>query len=207
VGVDRLLATCLTPHPGGQSRRGLGCAMRQMSIMAVAFLLAGCGLAARQEQAAQEAARTAAQETFKARTAECNKQFPVVDKANAMARAQCVNRAFEAFLPVDPYPDLIRTLMAFRLAVVEQYQDGKITAVQANAAIAQKNSELAAEYQNRVGARQLMINNQRAAAAQAQAAAAQASAADDAELAERVAIWNAIRPHTCTYGSGMATCF
>lgn len=141
--------------------------MRQLSIVALALALAGCGLAARQEQAAQEAARTAAQETFNARAADCNKQFPVVDRANAMARAHCVNRAHEAFLPVEPYPDLLRMLMAYRLAVIEQYQNGKITAVQADAAIAQKNSEIAAEYHNRVLTKQTMIANQQAAAAQA----------------------------------------
>src|SRR5262249_11336489 len=145
------------------------------------------------------------QETFKRQADACAQKF--LGQQNALARAQCVNDAMTVLLPVVPYPDLIRNLMAHRLAIVEQYQNGKITLAQANAAIAQKVSELTAEEQRRVLLRQTAAASQQAAAAQARAAAAQESAADDAELAGMVSTWNAIRPHTCTYGSGMATCF
>jgi hypothetical protein len=190
--------------------------MRQLSIVAIAFALIGCGLAGHQQPAAtvqheaaaaaarQEAGRTA-QETFKARAAECTRKLP--DQRNAVARAQCANDAMTVLLPVVPYPDLLKTLMAYRLAVIEQYQAGKITLAQTNAAIAQKVSELTTEEQNRVLMRRTAIANQQAAAAQARAAVAQESAADDAELAANVATWNAIRPRTCTYGAGTVVCF
>jgi hypothetical protein len=171
--------------------------MRRISIALLAMILCGCGIAERQ---AQDNRIKAAQEVFRARLAECNRNFPTAERSTAMTRAHCVNDAFAILLPIAPYPDLLQALMTYRLAVLEQFQNGKITAAQANAVIAQKMSELTAEENNRALIRNTMI-------AQQQAAQAQTQAAQSAGIAEDIATWNAIRPHTCTYGAGMATCF
>jgi hypothetical protein len=131
--------------------------MLRVFHIAIALTLVGCSLArppsstdgatAQQANLAAAAAaqRATAKETFKTRASACTQKFQ--GQQNALMRAQCVNDAMNVLLPVVPYPDLLRTLMAYRLAVVEQYQSGKITLAQANAAIAQKVSELTSEEQ------------------------------------------------------------
>jgi hypothetical protein len=117
-------------------------------------------------------------EVFQAKALVCNQQFPPGNPKTAMNRARCVNDALALLLPTVPNADLLKVLMASRLAIIEQYAAGKITQAQANAAIAQKVSQLVTEEQRRELTRRSVGAAERAAAAQAQAAAAQQRAAD-----------------------------
>jgi len=140
------------------------------NIRALAILIACGGLAT--------AAYAGPREVFQTKALACNQQFPPGNPKTAMKRARCINDALALLLPTFPNADLLQVLMASRLAIIEQYAAGKITQAQANAAIAQKVSQLVAEEQRRDLVRRSVITQERAAAAQARAAAAQQRAAD-----------------------------
>jgi hypothetical protein len=109
-----------------------------------------------------------------------------------MARARCINEALAFFRPTMPYPDLLDTVQAERLAIAENVQNGRITVAQGNAAMAEKWSAMVSEEQRRKTA---VVG----AVAQMSSAAAAHSAA--------AANWRAAGPRTCNYGGGTVTCY
>jgi hypothetical protein len=128
-------------------------------------------------------------EHFEAATKQCNVEIPPSNPKTAMARAECLNKAYLILMPIQPFPDLVQVYMAERLLNAERIQNGKMTYVEANAALARKGAELAAEDQRRRLASQ---------AANAQQTAANAAAASNLL---------ALRQHSCTTVGNTVNCF
>ena len=160
--------------------------MRRLCVaLALAALIAGCGLARQRELAAQMAAL---REQSAAAMKECGEKFPKM----AVTRAQCVNAALVIVQPTLPYPDLLQVYMADHMVVAEDIQAGRTSIAQGNAVLARKWSELVGEEQRR------RLANRTVTAQEQTAAAASSTAA---------ASWQAAGPRTCNYGAGTITCF
>jgi len=139
--------------------------MRQICVVLLALVVAGCGLMRQREL--QEKIAALRQQSADAMN-NCNQQYPPGLAKTAMARAQCVNAAMAILQPTLPYPDLLQTWMADHVAIAEEVQTGKITIAQANAALAEKWSAMVAEEQRRTLAnRSVAAQEQSAAAARA----------------------------------------
>ncbi len=112
-----------------------------------------------------------------AASADCDARFPASNIKVAVARMQCFNNALESESEKTPgYPtadrDLLASFLAYRMAIAEQIQHGKITVLQGKALAAEKWSQMLSEDERRANERQ---------AVQAQQAAIQARAAQAAE--------------------------
>ncbi|WP_247988319.1 hypothetical protein [Bradyrhizobium sp. 186] len=81
--------------------------MRHLIVVGICLLLAGCGLAARQEREQQQAAAAAAmQQGFES----CKVQFPEGTK-NMVEKNKCNATAALAIRPFTTYPDLFRQVL------------------------------------------------------------------------------------------------
>jgi hypothetical protein len=161
-------------------------AQHSLFLVALSVLLAGCGIARQRELQAQ---REALQAQSKAAVEQCNQTYPTGDPKTAVARAKCENEAVGIQRPLMPYPDLMDLFFASRIAIAEQFQNGKITLAQANETLAIKRSEIIAEEQRRV-------NSNRAVAAQQQAASA-----------AMIGALSAGAPRTCTTFGNTTNCY
>jgi len=72
-----------------------------------------------------------------------------------MARARCKNEAHELVRQHIPFPDLMDTMNAQRLAIAEREQRGQISEAQAAAEFARVNSAAVSEEQRRLAANQV----------------------------------------------------
>ena len=153
--------------------------MRAFCVAVVLGLtVASCGIARQariQELQAQELAAIQ----------RCDVTVPAGNPKTAVERAKCQTEAWAILRPIMPYPDLLDLMIASRLTIAEQIQNGKLTIAQGNEQIAAKRSELAAEEQRRNLAN-------RSVAAQEGMAVASLSAAG---------------PHSCTWFGNTVNCF
>ena len=140
--------------------------------------VASCGIARQariQELQAQELAAIQ----------RCDVTVPAGNPKTAVERAKCQTEAMAILRPIMPYPDLQDSMIAIRLAIAEQVQNGKLTIAQGNEQIAAKRSEIVAEEQRRNLAN-------RSVAAQEGMAVASLSAAG---------------PHSCTRIGNTVNCY
>ncbi len=149
--------------------------------VSISMLLAGCGLAARREQAAQVAA---IRESVKTATESCQQQYSELPK-DAIARANCFNDADRTLKQVVRYPDLIELRIAKRSEVAERIASGKITRAQGVLELSQLQTSLVDQEQKR------MLANRSVQAQETAAAAAVAASS----------------PTTCTQYGNSVTCF
>ena len=81
--------------------------------------------------------------------AECNRKFPDEVK-QAVANTMCEKQAMEPLKRTSPYPDLVDLETTNALVVAEKLQKGKMTLIEAKAAVAQIHSDVVAEFQRRL---------------------------------------------------------
>ena len=157
-----------------------------MKAFCVAVVLgltvASCGIARRQEM---QARIQELQAQSLAASQRCDVSVPAGNAKTAVERAKCQTEAWAILRPTTPYPDLLDLMIASRLAIAEQVQNGKLTIAQANEQIAAKRSELVAEEQRR------NLANRSVAAQEGMAAASQSAAG----------------PHSCTWFGNTVNCF
>jgi hypothetical protein len=113
---------------------------------ALGLLIAACGLA---RQAELQKQREELMAKSNAIAADCDSKFPKGNQPTVLARIQCLNQALEVIRPVMPYPDLLDTYMASRLAIAERVQNKQMSVAEGNALIMQKKSDIVAEEQRR----------------------------------------------------------
>jgi hypothetical protein len=165
--------------------------MRVFSAVLISLMVAGCSLARQQEAQELKAKREArnAREDVNARVQaaadRCEYAYPEINAKTAVPRATCKAEALAVLRPMMPYPDLLDSFNASRIAIAERVQKGQLTVAQASELIAAKNAELASEEQRRNLANKAVI-------AQGNVAAASLAAAG---------------PHTCTQMGNEVNCF
>jgi hypothetical protein len=163
-------------------RLSTGSAAAAVTIAFACLLLTGCGLARQRElQARTDELNAQSAAAMQA----CNESVPGGNPKTALARAKCQTDAIAIRRPIVTYPDLLDSFVAARMSIGEQVQNGKLTIIQGNEVLANKNSELVAEEQRRNLAN-------RSVAAQEGVAAASLSAAG---------------PHSCTRIGNTVNCF
>lgn len=86
--------------------------------------------------------------------AECNVKFPSDNSKQAVARRKCLNDAFAIKLPTfGADQDLAQAFMADAMVIAEKVQNGKMTTVEGDIAIAKIWSQAMSESQQRANAR------------------------------------------------------
>jgi hypothetical protein len=145
--------------------------MYRVCIVLCALALSGCAAAMQiqaQEQAKKQAAINAqlvAQSDVA--KADCNVKFPSDKPRQAVARRKCLNDAFSIKLPTfGADQDLIQAVLADDVVIAERVQNGKMTTADGNAAIAARWSQAVSESQQRANARNSVMAQDNAAAAQ-----------------------------------------
>lgn len=155
--------------------------MRIFLAIALSTSVAGCGLAARQERAEQiAAARAQSQAGFE----ECKARYPEGSK-DFIGKHRCDAEAASVLRQFATYPDLFDRYWAFRGVTAERLQAGKITLAEAREQVAENQSKIAAEEQQR------NLANRSVAAQETTARAALVST----------------MPTTCTRNGNSTTCF
>ena len=153
--------------------------MRAFCVAVVLGLtVASCGIARQARIQELQAQSLAASQR-------CDVSVPAGNAKTAVERAKCQTQAWAILRPIMPYPDLLDLMIASRLTIAEQIQNGKLTIAQGNEQIAAKRSELAAEEQRR------NLANRSVAAQEGMAAASQSAAG----------------PHSCTWFGNTVNCF
>jgi hypothetical protein len=136
--------------------------------------------ALRQQQQEQERAQLFARS--QAAVDDCKTRFPVEDRQNIVAKMQCMNDAIAIKLSTfGRDQDLLQAWLADRMVIAEQVHNGKMTMIEATAAVREKWTKAVSESLRRNALAQV-------AADQREAAAAQRAAADAAQQAA----WNSI---------------
>jgi hypothetical protein len=159
--------------------------LRVLVILALAFGLAGCGLAMQREQQEKLAA---ANHQLKEASEACQASFSE-ERKDAIARAKCFNDADKAFMPFSTAPDLVSLRIAKRSEVAERIAQGKITRAQGVLELSELNTNLVSEDQRR-------RNSNQSVAAQQQAA-----------TAATIGAINAGAPRTCTKIGNSVNCY
>lgn len=152
-----------------------------IALLLCSTILAGCGLMARKEREEQMAVARSARDQG---MAACAAQFPENSK-DYVAKNKCLNDAAMPIRAVATYPDLFDRYWAFRGVIAEKMQSGKISPAEAKEQIAENDSQITNEEQQR------NLANRSVGAQETMAAAA----------------WRATGPRTCTSGNGISTCF
>jgi hypothetical protein len=152
------------------------------AVVLVGVTLAGCGLTQQLELQARNDKLSAQN---KAAMQSCDETHPPGNPKTVVARAKCQTEAMAILLPMVPYPDLLRSLIASRMVVAEEVQDGKLTIAQGNEIMANKLSNMVSEEQRR------NLANRSVRAQEGIAAASLASAG----------------PHSCTSFGNTVNCF
>ena len=202
LGAGLALAACggRDPHPvagagarvqlsflvgGGSSKKAVGL----LYAVLLGTLVGGCGISQRM-QAREQAKQLAAQSD--AAVADCNARIPSGNAKTIVSRMQCLNDAMAIRMPLfGNDQDLAQAFMAYRMAIAEQVQNGKMSVAEGGAAVTEKWSQEVSESQRRRNASLSLAAQQDAAAAQQSAAAAS---------------WASQRPVTCMHTGTMTTC-
>jgi hypothetical protein len=157
--------------------------MRFLRVIALCVVMAGCGS---HRQADQEEAVTSELDSVNERLAQCRNTYPD-EIAQALARAECVNKATELLRTMLPFPDLINQENALRNSLAEQVQARKISLLERNREMSKFHSKMLAEEQSR------LLTNPAAVANVFSAAATQ---------------WRQSNPDSCTMlGGNTANCY
>ena len=135
---------------------------------AVVFLVLLAAVSAgNREVDAQQNQASAIASQIREGLAECNRKYPDEVK-QAVANTMCEKQAMEPLKRTSPYPDLVDLETTNALVVAEKLQKGKMTLIEAKAAVAQIHSDVVAEFQRRQLAK-AAVAQQRPSPAQTQA--------------------------------------
>jgi hypothetical protein len=118
-------------------------------LLAFAALLAAC--TAMQEDR-QQARLAELRRQLEAEKRDCDNLFPrdVAGPQKYSYRARCLNEVEARLLrPLDPFPDLLDRRLAARKALAAELDAGRISEAEADARLAAKNAEIAAEERRR----------------------------------------------------------
>lgn len=127
--------------------RRLGIAVRAMlPLLAVALWLAACAQDRQQEHVAELRRQVEAEKQ------DCDNLYPrdVAGPQHYSQRVRCFNEVEARLMrPLDPFPDLTDRRLAARKALAAELDAGRLTVADANARLAAKTSEIAAEERRR----------------------------------------------------------
>jgi len=127
--------------------RRVGIAMRAgLPLLAAALWLAACAQDRQQEHVAELRRQV---ETEKQ---DCDNLYPrdVAGPQHYSQRVRCLNEVEARLMrPLDPFPDLTDRRLAARKALAAELDAGRLTEANANARLAAKTSEIAAEERRR----------------------------------------------------------
>jgi hypothetical protein len=127
--------------------------MKGWSLLLVSLAFAGCGIDRLGFQGSTE--------QLKAEAAAAERKCDVIgspdDPKTAVARAKCQTEAWAILRPVAPYPDIVDTLIAKRMAIAEQAEKGQLTIAQANEQAAKMQAELKDEEERRLRVKRSVI--------------------------------------------------
>jgi hypothetical protein len=132
-----------------------------VSLCVIASMLGGCGMIARHER---QEAMAKAQADVQAANAQCDEQFPPGHPEHAVARAKCGMDAARPLRQFATSPDLFDNFWAHRVLIAEKVQAGKLTVAEANVQIADLQTQLTNQDQQRnlanrsVGAQETAAN-------------------------------------------------
>src|SRR5215470_12269006 len=127
----------------------VGCVGRLVPLLAGALWLAACAQDRQQERMAELRRQV---ETEKQ---DCDNLYPrdVTGPQHYSQRVRCLNEVEARFMrPIEPFPDLTDRRLAARKALAAELDAGRLTEADANARLAVKASEIAAEERRRTEA-------------------------------------------------------
>jgi hypothetical protein len=116
-------------------------------LLAAAASIAACTAMDRQQERMAELRRQV--ETEKQ---DCDNLYPraVAGPQTYSYRVRCLNEVETRLIrPLDPFPDLVDQRLAARKALAAELDAGRISEAQANARLAEKNAQIAAEERRR----------------------------------------------------------
>src|SRR5215467_11776538 len=117
-----------------------------LPLLATALWLAACAQDRQQEHMA------ALRRQVEAQTQDCNNLYPrdVAGPQHYSQRVRCLNEVEAQFMrPFDPFPDLTDRRLAARKALAADLDAGRLTEADANARLAAKTADIAAEERRR----------------------------------------------------------
>ncbi len=120
-----------------------------LSLLAAALWLSACAQDRQQEHVAELRRQIAADKQ------DCDNLYPrdVAGPQRYSQRVRCLNDVEARFMrPLDPFPDLTDRRLAARKALAAELDAGRLTEAEANARLAAKTSEIAAEERRRTEA-------------------------------------------------------
>jgi hypothetical protein len=120
-----------------------------LPFLAAALWLAACAQDRQQEHVAELRRQAEADKQ------DCDNLYPreVAGPQHYSQRARCLNEVEARFMrPLDPFPDLTDRRLATRKALAADLDAGRLTEADANARLAVKTSEIAAEERRRIEA-------------------------------------------------------
>jgi hypothetical protein len=130
--------------------RLVGSVMRAgLPLLAAALWLVACAQDRQQEHVAELRRQAAAEKQ------DCDNLYPreVAGPQHYSQRVRCLNEVEARFMrPLDPFPDLTDRRLAARKALAAELDAGRLTEADANARLAAKASEIAAEERRRTEA-------------------------------------------------------
>jgi hypothetical protein len=116
-------------------------------LLAAAASLAACTAMDRQQERMAELRRQVEREKQ-----DCDNLYPrdVAGPQTYSYRVRCLNEVETRLIrPLDPFPDLVDQRLAARKALAAELDAGRISEAQANARLAEKNAQIAAEERRR----------------------------------------------------------
>jgi hypothetical protein len=120
-----------------------------LSLLAAALWLSACAQDRQQEHVAELQRQIAADKQ------DCDSLYPrdVAGPQHYSQRVRCLNEVEARFMrPLDPFPDLTDRRLAARKTLAAELDAGRLTEADANARLAAKTSEIAAEERHRTEA-------------------------------------------------------
>jgi len=131
-------------------RRHLGTTVRAvLPLLAAALWLSACAQDRQQEHMTELRRQVATEKQ------DCDNLYPrdVAGPQHYSQRVRCFNEVETRLMrPLDPFPDLTDRRLAVRKALAAELDAGRLTEAQANARLAAKASEIAAEERRRTEA-------------------------------------------------------
>jgi hypothetical protein len=118
-----------------------------LTLLAAAWLAACSAMADRQPERLAELRRQ-----VEADKQDCDNLYPrdIAGPQHYSHRVRCLNEVEARLMrPLDPFPDLVDQRLAARQALAAELDSGRISELDANARLAAKNAEIAAEERRR----------------------------------------------------------
>jgi hypothetical protein len=157
--------------------------MRTLLALLIAAVCVTACAAVQQER--QQARMAELRRQVEAEKQDCDNLYPrnVAGPQKYSYRARCLNEVETRLVrPFDPFPDLLDQRLAVRKALAAELDAGRISEADANARLAAKNSEIAAEERRRTARTSGISAEATAALAEQRAALGPACTAADAAV-------------------------